>query len=349
MDDCLVGLPMAQPTVVDARPALAGYESNRKANKRLKEFLDDSFRHRPYTKLRLPNADEHEVNGAYDEPYVHPDLAHVSWDPNRYYAVVYNHVLTCRGSCGCSCNPTNRRNTLHIACLHEGDEESPLPQACGGVNVIEQERYIHDQECTGGCDNLCVERFEIRDAERAERVRMHQEMRAARASSEVPDPRTGRGGWGSSSHGDSVAVGGWGNPGEQRVSGGWGASSPNIWNTTASGDGWGETVSGQRNIDSWGRGASGNVGGWGSNTAQSTTRRRMGLEHSSGRQQRQRLGDIGLRRRQAARRAGQQCASRSSRGRQPYDGNRGCACWRAKQGRDVQKYVRRLGRFFRML
>ena len=96
---------------------------------------------------------------------------------------------------------------------------------------------------------------------------MHQEMRAARASIEVPDPRTGRGGWGSSSHGDSVAVGGWGNTGEQRVSGGWGASSPNIWNTTASGDGWGETVSGQRHIDSWGRGASGNVGGWGSNTA----------------------------------------------------------------------------------
>ena len=83
----------------------------------------------------------------------------------------------------------------------------------------------------------------------------------------MPDPRTGHGGWGSSSRGDGVAVGGWGNPGEQRVSGGWGASSPDIWNTTASGDGWGETVSGQRNIDSWGRRASGNVGGWGSNTA----------------------------------------------------------------------------------
>ena len=138
---------------MDARPALAGYESNRKANKRLKEFLDDSFRHRPYTKLRLPNADEHEVNGAYDEPYVHPHLAHVPWDPSRYYAVEYNHVDWCRGSCGCECNPTNRES--------------------------ERERYIHDQECTGGCDNLCVEQFEIRDAERAERVRMHQEMRAA--------------------------------------------------------------------------------------------------------------------------------------------------------------------------
>ena len=44
-------------------------------------------------------------------------------------------------------------------------------------------------------------------------------------------------------------------------------SSPDIWNTTASGDGWGETVSGQQNIDSWGRRASSNVGGWGSNTA----------------------------------------------------------------------------------
>ena len=153
---------------MDARPALAGYECNRKANKRLKEFIDDSFRHRPYTKLRLPNADEHEVNGAFDEPYVSPYVAHVPWDPTTYWAVEYNHVFTCRGSCGCSCNPMNRGNALHIACLHEGDEEAPLPQACGGVNVIEQERYIHDQDCTGGCDNHCVEWYEIQEAARVE-------------------------------------------------------------------------------------------------------------------------------------------------------------------------------------
>ena len=44
-------------------------------------------------------------------------------------------------------------------------------------------------------------------------------------------------------------------------------SSPNIWNTTTSGDSWGETVSRQQNIDSWGREASGNIGRWGSSTA----------------------------------------------------------------------------------
>ena len=252
---------------MSARPALTGYEYNRKARRRLKEFMDDNFRHRPYTKLRLPNADEHEANGAFDEPYVSPYVAYVPWDPTTYWAVEYNHVFTCRGSCGCSCNPTNRENALHIACLHEGDEEAPLPQACGEVNVIEQERYIHDQDCTGGCDNRCVERYEIREAARVEQYRIQEALRSARASTEVPDPRTGHGGWGSSSRGDGVAVGGWGRPGEHRVNGGWGASSPDIWNTTASGDGWGETVSGQQNLDSWGRRASGNVGGWGSNTA----------------------------------------------------------------------------------
>ena len=219
--------------------------------------MDDNYRHRPYAKLPLPNADEHAANGAFDEPYVSPYVANVPWDPSRYYAVEYNHVFTCRGSCGCSCNPTNRENALHIACLHEGDDEAPLPQACGEVNVIEQERYIHDQDCTGGCDNRCVERYEIREAARVERYRIQEAIRSARASTEVPAPRTGRGGWGSSSRGDCVAVGGWGRPGEHRVNGGWGASSPDIWSTTASGDGWGETVSGQQNLDSWGRRASG--------------------------------------------------------------------------------------------
>ncbi len=199
---------------MDARPALAGYESNRKANKRLKEFLDDNFRHQPYTKLRLPNADEHEANGAFDEPYVSPYVAYVPWDPYTYYAVVYNHVFTCRGSCGCSCNPTNRENALHIACRHAGDDEAPLPQACGEVDVIEQERYIHDQDCTGGCNNCCVEQYEIWEAVRVKQYCIQEAIRLVHASTEVLDLRTDHGSWGSSSRSDSVAVGSWGRPGE---------------------------------------------------------------------------------------------------------------------------------------
>ena len=105
---------------MDARPALAGYEYNRKANKRLKEFIDDSFRHRPYTKLRLPNADEHEVNGAFDEPYVSPYVAHVPWDPTTVLRGGVQSRLHMPRVMRLLMQPDEQGNALHIAvCMRE--------------------------------------------------------------------------------------------------------------------------------------------------------------------------------------------------------------------------------------
>ena len=104
-----------------ARPALTGYEYNRKARRRLKEFMDDNYRHRPYAKLPLPNADEHAANGAFDEPYVSPYVANVPWDPSRYYAVEYNHVFT--GAAGhAAAHATRRTGKTHftsLVCMRE--------------------------------------------------------------------------------------------------------------------------------------------------------------------------------------------------------------------------------------
>ena len=145
----------------NARPALAGYEYNRKAKAQLKQFMKDWFRHSLYRKVLLLNADEDDLYWDY-EPYVSPDEATVSWDPDRQiadrvYALDYNHLFWCCTSCGTACNLTNRANVLHIACLHEGDSEAPLHRACGEVDALETERYVHNQACTSGCNNRCVE------------------------------------------------------------------------------------------------------------------------------------------------------------------------------------------------
>ena len=142
-----------------ARPTLAGYEHNRKARTMLRQFMKSQFRHRPYTRIsRAPNADEQEMTVWDYESYVPPDVSWVRWDPDRDYAHNYNHAYWCDASCSSGCNPTGQDSVVHVACLHEGDEEAPLPQACGVVEERIVKRYVHDQDCTGGCDNRCVER-----------------------------------------------------------------------------------------------------------------------------------------------------------------------------------------------
>ena len=198
------------------------------------------------------------------------------WDPSRVYALEYNHHYWCRGSCGCSCNPTNRENVLHIACLHEGDNEAPLHQACGAVEELKAERYVHDQACTGGCHNRCVERELVQEAIREERWLNFQEARmSALASAEVPAPAVSNGGLGSSSPANPV-IGGWGRPGQQPILDSWGArASGGAQNrgggrgsgTSASsnGGGWGLGTSVNQNTGGWGSGTSvnRNTGGWG--------------------------------------------------------------------------------------
>ena len=151
--------------------------------------MDDNYRHRPYAKLALPNADEHAALGSlWGELYMSPYAANVPWDLSRYYTVEYRHIEWCHRSCSSRCNPMNREQ--------------------------EREWYIHNQDCTGGCDNCCVEQYEIQEAARVERYCIQEATRSACASTEVPDPRTGCSGWGSSSRGNCVAVSSWGRPGE---------------------------------------------------------------------------------------------------------------------------------------
>ena len=90
-----------------ARPALAGYEHNRKAQTVLKQFMKGQFRHRPYTRIsRAPNADEQEMTVWDYESYVPPDVSWVRWDPDKDYAYNYNHAYWCDASCSSGCNPT---------------------------------------------------------------------------------------------------------------------------------------------------------------------------------------------------------------------------------------------------
>ena len=197
-----------------ARPALTGYESNRKARKQLKRFMGGMFRHRPYAKLPPPNEDD---DGHWDDEIVpFYDEATVPWDPARIYANEYNHLDWCRKSCNLECNPKNKES--------------------------EREPYIHDYSCTGGCGNFCVERYHIQTA-----------RRSALASAEVSASVAESGGWGTLSHGDKVGGWGrsgeqqenygWGTSvsGEEQNSGGG-------WGTLTSGDqsssGWGTLTSG---------------------------------------------------------------------------------------------------------
>jgi len=246
---------------------LAGYEHNPKAKVRLKQFIKDQFRHSPYGKVPVPNADEAEYTYWDYGPYVPPDVSTVSWDLNRDYAFNYNHVYWCRASCSTKCNPKNRGSVLHIACLHEGDSEAPLHQACGAVEELKVERYMHDQDCTGGCGNCCVERELAYQAFREERALSFQEARmSALALAEVPAPAVSDGGWGSSSPADPV-IGGWGRPGEQQADVSWGARA--FGGTQNSGGGWGSGTSVNQNTGGWGSGTSvdQNTGGWGSGTS----------------------------------------------------------------------------------